>query len=73
MNIHYYLNVEFIKDKMQEQGLTEDMLAKKTGITKRRLCGYLNNGARRRVPFVIYYGLITALNVSFTDVITEKQ
>ena len=54
MNIHYYLNVEFIKDKMQEQGLTEDMLAKKTGITKRRLCGYLNNGARRRVPFVIY-------------------
>lgn len=29
MNIHYYLNVEFIKYKMQEQGLTDDMLAKK--------------------------------------------
>lgn len=69
MQSHYYLNLERIKQLMTERGISEKMLAEKIGVSQRCLHGYLTSHEHRRVPFKIYYGIITELEVSLEKII----
>lgn len=69
MRLHCILNLERIKQLMVERGIDEKLLAAQIGVSQRCLHGYLTSHEHRRIPFKIYYGIITELNAPLESII----
>ncbi|MDE5766270.1 MAG: hypothetical protein K2I17_03785 [Clostridia bacterium] len=58
---------------MIERGINEKQLAEQIGVSQRCLHGYLTSHEHRRIPFKIYYGILTELGVSLESIIIKSS
>ncbi len=70
MSKQYYLDMEHIKNLMQERGLTEKVLAEQMGIPEKRLHFYLTSWKQKCVSFKIMLLFYNAFEIPFKQLIT---